>query len=536
MPLAKGSSPENISQNIGELIRSGHEPAQGEDIAAGILYRSGDSVLLLLRSANAGDFPLHWGFPGGGIEEGETPEQAAMRESQEEIGQAPTDPLCVIDYDNGFTTFALNVAEPFAPTLNPEHLGYVWAPLNALPQPLHPGVAATLAALPALGVAMDGREYDGNGWFEIKANPISKAGIFPYSGRQLGLTGPDADRIFNVLRPPEELADPECVESFKLLPWIDEHVMLGPVAQEMTDRALPAEKKGIQGVIGEEVFFKDGTLYANIKAFSSTLAALIQAGKRELSAGYRCIYDMTAGVWNGLRYDAIQRKIRGNHLALVTEGRMGPDVAVMDHFTFTFDAKELEMAEENKGGEGGGAGSMTLEQVASLVGELAPQVAKLTEAFAKLSPGAAATTATPEDNDSMGGDKTPDAGATNAMTPEAKKDGEGGEGTPAGSGMDAAAIERSVLGRIAKRDDLAAKISQHVGTFDHKSMTLDDVVAYGCDKLGIKADKGQEAAMLAGYLQAKPAGTPAASVSGMDAATVSKGGNFVTKHLSGAKE
>lgn len=550
MPLVKGSSPENISQNIGELIRSGHEPAQaaaiaykvaqGEDTAAGILYRSGDSVLLLLRAADAGDFPLHWCFPGGGIEEGETAEQAALRESQEEIGQAPTDPLCVIDYDGGFTTFALNVAEPFAPVLNPEHLGYVWAPLAALPQPLHPGVAATLAALPALGIGMDAREYDGNGWFERKANPISKAGIFPYSGRQLGLTGPDADRIFNVLRPPEELADPECIASFKLLPWIDEHVMLGPVAQEMTGRALPAEKKGVQGVIGEEVFFKDGVLYANIKAFSSTLAALIQAGKRELSAGYRCIYDMTAGVWNGLRYDAIQRKIRGNHLALVTEGRMGPDVAVMDHFTFTFDAKELEMAEENKGGEGGGAGSMTLEQVASLVGELAPQVAKLTEAFAKLPPGAAATPTVAEvDNDGMGGDKgAPGAVAAPgaAATPEAKKDGEGGEGTPAGSGMDAAAIERSVLGRIAKRDTLAAKISQHVGTFDHKSMTLDDVVAYGCDKLGIKADKAAQAAVLDGYLQAKPAATPAASVSGMDAATVSKGGNFVTKHLSGAKE
>lgn len=546
MPLVKGSSPENISQNIGELIRSGHEPAQaaaiaykvarGEDTAAGILYRSGDSVLLLLRSANAGDFPLHWGFPGGGIEEGETAEQAALRESQEEIGQAPTDPLCVIDYDDGFTTFGLNIAEPFAPVLNPEHLGYVWAPLAALPQPLHPGVAATLARLPAIGVGMDAREYDGNGWFEIKANPISKAGIFPYSGRQLGLTGPDADRIFQVLRPPEELGDPECVESFKLLPWIDDHVMLGPVAQEMTDRALPAEKKGVQGVIGEEVFYKDGTLYANIKAFSSTLAALIEAGKRELSAGYRCIYDMTAGVWNGLRYDAIQRKIRGNHLALVAEGRMGPDVAVMDHFTFTFDAKELEMAEENKGGEGGGAGSMTLEQVASLVGELAPQVAKLTEAFAKLSPGAATPAATEVDNDSLGGDKgAPAAGATATETATAPgagnpNKGEGGEGTPAGSGMD----ERAFVARIAKRDDLAAKISQHVGTFDHKSMTLDDVVAYGCDKLGIKADKGHEAAMLAGYLQAKPAGTPAASVSGMDAATATKGGgNFVTKHLKG---
>lgn len=531
MPLAKGSSSETISQNIGELIRSGHEPVQaaaiaykvarGEDSGAGVMYRAGDSVLLLLRSANAGDFPLHWGFPGGGIEEGETAEQAALRECQEEIGQAPTDPLCVIDYDGGFTTFGLNVAEPFAPTLNPEHLGYVWAPLAALPQPLHPGVAATLAALPALGVAMDAREYDGNGWFEIKANPISKAGIFPYSGRQLGLTGADADRIFQVLRPPEELADPECVESFKLLPWIDEHVMLGPVAQEMTGQAVPAERKGIQGVIGEEVFFKDGVLYANIKAFSSTLAALIEAGKRELSAGYRCIYDVTAGVWNGLRYDAIQRKIRGNHLALVTEGRMGPDVAVMDHFTFSIDAKELEiMADlENKDAPA----PVDLAAIVKQLEVLAPQVQQLMSFMSAMKP-------LEEAEHGVSLDKEPPVAGTEPV-PKPKEDGEGGEGTPAGSGMD----ERAFVARIAKRDDLAAKISQHVGTFDHKAMTLDDVVAYGCDKLGIKADKSAQAAMLEGYLQAKPAALPAASVSGLDAAFDSKGGNFVTKHLQGEK-
>lgn len=542
MPLVKGSSQEAISQNIAELVRSGHEPAQaaaiayraaqGEDSAAGILYRCGDSVLLLLRAATAGDFPLTWGLPGGGIEEGESPEQAAIRESQEEIGIAPTDPLCVLDFCDGFTTFGLNVAEPFAPSLNTEHLGFVWAPLNGLPQPLHPGVEATLALLPPQGFGMDARSYDGNGWFEIKANPISKAGVFPYSGRQLGLTGPDADRIFQVLRPPEELADPECIASFKLLPWIDEHVMLGPVAQELTDRAMAAEQKGVQGVIGEEVFFEGDTLFANIKAFSSTLAALIQAGKRELSAGYRCIYDMTAGVWNGLRYDAVQRRIRGNHLALVVEGRMGPDVAVMDRFTFTFDAKELEMAEENKGGEGSGAGSMTLEQCATMLSELAPQVAKLTEAFAKISAPAPAAAAATEDKDAP-----PAAPAAAAPAPAAKDgEGEGGEGAPAGANvMDAA--ERTVIARIAERDALARQISQHVGTFDHSAMTRDDVVRYGCEKLGIKAEKGQEAAMLAGFLQAKPAAVPSRSVEGMDAANPNKGGgNFVTKHLSGAKE
>ena len=533
MPLAKGSSQETISENIAELVRSGHSVEQaaaiaykvsrGEDSAAGICYRSGDSVLLVLRAATAGDFPHTWGFPGGGIEQDETPEQAAIRESQEEIAYTPAEPFAMLDWDNGFTTFGINVSAPFTPKLNDEHVGFVWAPLAALPQPLHPGVAATLARLPSGGFGMDAsRVVDGNGWFEVKANPISKAGIFPYAGRQLGLTGPDADRIFQVLRPPEELSDPDCIESFKLIPWIDEHVMLGPKAQEVTDRAMAAEQKGVQGVIGEDVFFQEGTLFANIKAFSGTLAALIRAGKRELSAGYRCIYDMTAGVWNGQSYDAVQRKIRGNHLALVKEGRMGPDVAVMDRFTFSFDAKEIQMPETKDQGATSGAGAMTLEQLVSVVTELAPQVAKLTAAMGTLM-GAAETA----EKQATGEVVAPVADKDPAAVAAPVKKEDGGEGTPAGAGMD----EATFVKRIAQRDQLAKQISGHVGTFDHAEMTLDGVVAYGCEKLGIKADKGQEAAMLSGYLQAKPAATPAATVSGMDSAATKGGANFVTKHL-----
>lgn len=535
MPLRKGSSSEVIGENIAELVRSGHDPAQaaaiaykvarGEDSAAGICYRAGDSVLLLLRAADAGDFPHVWGFPGGGIEPGETPEQAAIRESQEEIGHAPANPLFVLDYDEGFTTFGINLPAPFTPTLNPEHVGFVWAPLAALPSPLHPGVSATLGRLPSVGFGMDATKViDGNGWFEVKANPISKAGVFPYSGRQLGLTGPDADRIFQVLRPPEELADPECIESFKLIPWIDEHVMLGPNAQEMTDRAMAAEQKGVSGVTGEEVFFKDGILFANIKAFSSTLDALIAAGKRQLSAGFRCIYDMTAGIWNGQPYDAVQRKIRGNHLALVNEGRMGPDVAVMDRLIFSFDAQEIDIMPETKdqGAATNEAGAMTLEQLVSIVTELAPQVAKLTAAMGTL----------------MGAAEKAEAQATGETEPAPAADkgpvpSEGGEGAPAGAGMDAAEIERAVLGRIAKRDTLAKELSARIGVFDHAEKTLEEVVAYGCEKLGIKAEKGQEAAALSGYLQAAPAAVPAATVAGMDSAGSAGKSNFVSKHLKG---
>lgn len=538
MPLQQGTSGEAISANIGELINAGHPPAQaaaiayryaeGQDSAAGICYRAGDSVLLLLRAPTAGDYPLTWCFPGGRIDEGETPEQAAIRESTEEIGYTPEVPLRLIDWLDGFTAFAVEVEAPFVPTLNAEHLGYAWVPLATLPTPMHPGCELTLQRAPLTApaaLAMDARSVDGNGWFEVKANPISKAGVFPYSGRQLGLEGEDANKIFQVLRPPEELGDPECVASFKLLPWIDEHVMLGPAAQKLTPRAVSAEEKGVQGVIGEEVFFRDGTLFANIKAFSSTLAALIEAGKRELSAGYRCIYDMTAGVWNGQSYDAVQRKIRGNHLALVKEGRMGPDVAVLDRMTFSFDATEaMNMADKDAKpaadadtGSGGNAGAMTLEQCAAMISEMAPQLKKLTDAFAAMSGGgAAATTPAGETVE----DKEPKPAAAAAA-------GEGGEGTPAGTAMD----EATFVKRIAQRDKLAAAISAQVGTFDHSEMTHEQVVAYGCEKLGIKADKGAEAATLAGFLQAKPATTPAATVALDGAEPVRKAGSFVAKHL-----
>ncbi|MDO4550339.1 MAG: NUDIX domain-containing protein [Planctomycetia bacterium] len=50
----------------------------------GILFRQG-RALTIRRSATVIE-PLKWCFPGGGIEEGETQEEALMREFQEELG------------------------------------------------------------------------------------------------------------------------------------------------------------------------------------------------------------------------------------------------------------------------------------------------------------------------------------------------------------------------------------------------------------------------------------------------------------------
>lgn len=66
----------------------------GANGGAGLLlrYRSADSeprYLLALRSRWA-DEPATWGFPGGAIRDGESPEEAARRETVEEIGGLPT--------------------------------------------------------------------------------------------------------------------------------------------------------------------------------------------------------------------------------------------------------------------------------------------------------------------------------------------------------------------------------------------------------------------------------------------------------------
>jgi mutator protein MutT len=51
-----------------------------------ILYDKNKKVLLQHRAENAKRLPGYWAFFGGGIEAGETPEQAVKREALEELG------------------------------------------------------------------------------------------------------------------------------------------------------------------------------------------------------------------------------------------------------------------------------------------------------------------------------------------------------------------------------------------------------------------------------------------------------------------
>ena len=341
------------------------------------------------------------------------------------------------------------------------------------------------------------RIVDQNGFFEVKRNPISKVGVFPYSGRSIGAEEPD--RMYYVYRPAEELGSAECIESFKLLPFVDEHHMVG-------DGGMPAEQKGVHGTTGEDVFFEDGTLYSNLKVFSNALANLIEGGKRELSCGYRCEYEFAPGEYNGVKYDAIQRNIRGNHLALVEEGRMGKEVAVLDSMVFTFDAKEFLSMENEELEQHESAEMKEINSIKEMIAALAAKVDSLIE----------------------GEKKESEIGQDEEAKEEVAQDEEAKEQEAKAEGMDAAEIKRAVMKEIAARDALYSKLSPVIGAFDHAEMDIKTMAAYGAKKLGLTHSSVEA---VEGYL----AGAASAKVvvaSGMDS---KKQNTDVLSYIEGAK-
>ena len=345
------------------------------------------------------------------------------------------------------------------------------------------------------------RKHDKNGWVEIPMNPISKIGVFPYLGSEIG--APNPDQIYYVYRSEEELSRPETIDSFKLLPFVDDHEWLGA-------NGTAAEKKGIQGVIGEQVIYEAPYLKANLKILSNAALSTIDSGKIELSPAYDCDYEQSSGSFDGQAYDYKQVGIIANHLALVQEGRTGKDIRVLDHKTFTVDLKEQ---------------TMTLAELLAAIAELSA------EDKAKLLDSLKPTEDESPEEKTEDAEKTEDDadGVIEAVVDALEAVVEGDEVAAEEAAADIAeeAVdlettqamdsmrkqikklqgqvqsmdEGAILKRIAKRDELVARVKPHTGTFDHAMMTHDAVAQYGVKKLGIKCAPGTEAIALDAWLQ-----------------------------------
>ncbi|MCT8721012.1 DUF2213 domain-containing protein [Glaesserella parasuis] len=421
-----------------------------------------------------------------------------------------------------------------------------------------------------MAIAQDKKEVDTNGWFEVKDNPLSKEGVFLYRGNQIilpdGSRASETDDLIPVYRPADELSNPEAIDSFKLVPWVDEHTMLGSEELGLT----PAERKGVSGVVGEDVYFKDGVLYGNIKAFSENLARKIENGKKELSLGYRCSYERSSGEWNGQKYDYIQRNLRGNHLALVDKGRMGAEVRVMDsqetgisygNFIFTCDSL-MEKNEMNL--------EELLKQAVEKFGDSATALAEIKKLLDEQGKGNGEIQDPPTppatDDGEMGGnpDDEPPAQDDDESKLDkllslveglvsrvealegnsgAKDEGDdpkepqdetkaGDEGEKGAQAMDMAEVTRQVTKRLNERDSMYKKVSAFTGAFDVSAMdSAEAVAAYACKKLNLKTAKGLETATITGYMTNREPVSKQRIVTGMDKSDVVKGKNFLTSQI-----
>ena len=374
------------------------------------------------------------------------------------------------------------------------------------------------------------RNYDLNGWYEIQDNPLSKVGVFEYLGSSIN--APEPDKIYRVYRPESEISDPACIESFQLLPWVTEHTMLG-------EGETPAERKGIEGVIGQNVYYdaEEKMLKGNVKVFSNHLASLIDTGINELSLGYRCDYDFNeSGTYNGEPFDTIQTNIRGNHLASVEEGRMGPEVSVLDHAVITFDSRDFVMSTKPKQPKKKAdpvvkATGQDMEEEESTDGEMEnmdnePTLSDVMSMFEKVMPmlnkidgmmnGEGGMMAEEEMNGEISEEEN---GATSEME-NMDMEEESMDEEEKNNGMDKrmksmqqeinslkkqayAMDSKTLLKSIVNRDHLTSRLSQFTGTFDSSEMTADEVAAYGVEKLGIPHQKGREVQAVESWLHGR---------------------------------
>lgn len=169
------------------------------------------------------------------------------------------------------------------------------------------------------------RSYDVDGRLKVAATPISKAAVNPYLGKEIPgwqKLGLDPDRIYQMLRDPEELASPETIASFNELPLKIVHT---------ATTADDHDRDVVVGTTGSNAEFSFPYLLNSLSVWDQEAINLVEAEKqKELSSAYRYDPDMTPGVWQGQKYDGVMRNIRGNHVALVEQGRAGSDVCVGD--------------------------------------------------------------------------------------------------------------------------------------------------------------------------------------------------------------
>lgn len=156
---------------------------------------------------------------------------------------------------------------------------------------------------------LSGAQRLDNGYLRAPAK-ITRTGVFEYRDPM--------GKVRREWRPPEEVFHADTLASFNLVPLTNDH----PNELLNVKNTVKYQVGSIGAARADGTFVAAEVLITHMDAISDA-----EKGKRELSCGYTCEVEMTAGVTPaGEKYDAIQRNIRGNHVALVDKGRAGSEV------------------------------------------------------------------------------------------------------------------------------------------------------------------------------------------------------------------
>jgi hypothetical protein len=163
-----------------------------------------------------------------------------------------------------------------------------------------------------------------NGWMRADAY-LTRPGVFEY----LESDG----RIRRELRTPEEVFDASSIATLELVPVTLRHPRGDGGEKIMLD--AHNTKLYAVGHSSEAVTRENDRVRNTLMITDEAAVAAVDSGVRQISCGYRCDCEEKPGktqgiksIPDGLEYDAIQRNIRYNHVALEPIGRAGPDIGI----------------------------------------------------------------------------------------------------------------------------------------------------------------------------------------------------------------
>ncbi len=168
-------------------------------------------------------------------------------------------------------------------------------------------------------VTLAGVKVTGEGYLIADAFTV-RTGIQNYAGYEVGRHDMSVVRVY---RPESEVFSADTLRSFSHVPVTNDHPSVPVTADNWKDYAV--------GEASTEVLRDGERMRIPLVLKDKSAIADVQAGKRELSAGYACDLDFTAGTTpEGMAYDAVQRNIRANHVAVVQRGRAGSEFRIGD--------------------------------------------------------------------------------------------------------------------------------------------------------------------------------------------------------------